>query len=432
MSTVIVNVAQAPLTITADSQTKTYGRAVTFAGTEFMASGLVNGDRVTSVTMSSPGAAATADVSGSPYPIIPGAAVGTGLSNYSITDANGTLTVNPAALTITANDATIAAGQSIPSFSVQYSGFVPGQGPGVLSGTLSLSSSATAGSPPGRYPIVPSGLTSSNYAITYVTGTLTITSAPMPIPFVTVTGVQWETLKVSRKKSARELVVSFSGGLNSADADDLAAYALDSAKRVKKSTVYTKPVPLASALYNAGTNTVTLRLRGKPPAQTMQLTVNGGLGARRGGASAGRQRPARRQFCRHPARRWVISMTRLDTGSGTGRIANAATDAKMADGLIPRELHGVLEAAGAQCVALRHKSLQLDELQHNKWRRRELHPRPRFRKSFRSMILASNRDASGCTMSALTRHYRSLSPLGMAWHRKSGKRSWDWRDLLEV
>jgi len=25
----------------------------------------------------------------------------------------------------------------------------------------------------------------------------------------------------------------------------------------------------------------------------------------------------------------------------------------------------------------------------------------------------------------------SLSPLGMAWHRKSGKRSWDWRDLLK-
>ena len=271
VAAVIVNVAQAPLTITADSQTKTYGGAVTF-GTEFVAKGLVNGDHVTSVTLSSPGAAATAGVSGSPYPIVPSAAVGTGLSNYSITYEHGTLTVNPAALTITANDITIAAGQSIPSFAVQYSGFVPGQGPSVLSGTLSLGSSANAGRPPGPYPIVPSGLTSSNYAITYVTGTLTIT-----MPFVTVTGVQWETLKVSRKQSARELVVSFSGGLNSADADDLAAYALDSAKRVKKSTVYTKPVPLASALYNAGANTVTLRLRGKPPAQTMQLTVKAAL-----------------------------------------------------------------------------------------------------------------------------------------------------------
>ena len=62
---------------------------------------------------------------------------------------------------------------------------------------------------------------------------------------------------------------------------------------------------------------------------------------------------------------------------------------------------------------------------------RELHPRLRFRKSFRSVIFASNRGASGCTMSALRRHYGSWSPLGTAWHRKSGKRSWDWRDVLK-
>ena len=59
--------------------------------------------------------------------------------------------------------------------------------------------------------------------------------------------------------------------------------------------------------------------------------------------------------------------------------------------------------------------------------RRELHPRPRSRKLFRRKILASNRDASGCTMSALTRHSASLSPPGVAWHRKSGTRSWNWR-----
>ncbi len=45
---------------------------------------------------------------------------------------------------------------------------------------------------------------------------------------------------------------------------------------------------------------------------------------------------------------------------------------------------------------------------------RELHPRPRFLKSFRRTILASITDASGCTMSALTPHSASLSPPGMA------------------
>ena len=56
-------------------------------------SGLVNGDTVTSVTLTSTGAAATATVAGSPYAIVPSAAVGTGLSNYTISYVNGSLTV---------------------------------------------------------------------------------------------------------------------------------------------------------------------------------------------------------------------------------------------------------------------------------------------------------------------------------------------------
>ncbi len=76
---------------------------MTFRGTEFTTSGLVNSDTVTSVTLTSPGAAATAAVAGSPYSIIPSAAVGTGLGNYNISYVDGSLTVNKAALTVTAN-----------------------------------------------------------------------------------------------------------------------------------------------------------------------------------------------------------------------------------------------------------------------------------------------------------------------------------------
>ena len=65
---------------------------------------MLNGDVVTSVTLTSAGAAAAAAVG--TYPIVPSAAVGTGLGNYTITYTNGTLTVIPAALTITANDRT--------------------------------------------------------------------------------------------------------------------------------------------------------------------------------------------------------------------------------------------------------------------------------------------------------------------------------------
>jgi hypothetical protein len=79
------------LTITANDQAKSYGAAVTFAGTEFStgAGQLVAGDVVTSVTLTSTGAVATALVAGSPYDITPSAAVGTGLTNYTISYAAG-------------------------------------------------------------------------------------------------------------------------------------------------------------------------------------------------------------------------------------------------------------------------------------------------------------------------------------------------------
>ncbi len=73
-STVANSISPAPLTITANDRTKVYGQTVVFAGTEFGTSGLLGTDTVTSVTLTSPGAAATATVAGSPYPITPSAA----------------------------------------------------------------------------------------------------------------------------------------------------------------------------------------------------------------------------------------------------------------------------------------------------------------------------------------------------------------------
>src|SRR5207253_5021214 len=79
-----LTVNPALLTITANDTTKTYGDTVTFAGAEFTTSGLVNSDAVSSVTLTSSGAAAATTVAGSPYAITPSAAVGTGLTNYTI------------------------------------------------------------------------------------------------------------------------------------------------------------------------------------------------------------------------------------------------------------------------------------------------------------------------------------------------------------
>ncbi len=100
------------LTITASPQSTTYGRALNLGTTAFTTSGTQNGENVTAVTLTSNGSATVAGTlaagtySTSPNDITPSAATGTGgflASNYNITYTPGTLTVNPAALTITAS-----------------------------------------------------------------------------------------------------------------------------------------------------------------------------------------------------------------------------------------------------------------------------------------------------------------------------------------
>ncbi len=86
-----LTVTPAALSVTASNLTKPFGQTYTFLGTEFSASGLVSGDSVTSVTLTSTGAAAGAAVGN--YSIVPSAAVGTGVANYTITYNNGTLAV---------------------------------------------------------------------------------------------------------------------------------------------------------------------------------------------------------------------------------------------------------------------------------------------------------------------------------------------------
>src|SRR5204863_417527 len=116
-ATIGLTVDQKGLDITANNRNKTYGATVTFAGTEFTtgAGQLVNGDTVTSVTLTSAGAAATAAVSGSPYTITPSAAVGTGLGNYAISYNNASigLTVNAKGLTITAANKNKTYGETV-------------------------------------------------------------------------------------------------------------------------------------------------------------------------------------------------------------------------------------------------------------------------------------------------------------------------------
>ena len=84
------------------------------------------------------------------------------------------LTIGRAALTVAANNATKVQGTPNPVFAANYVGFAGSDGASALLGALTFATTATTHSPSGTYAIVPAGVTSPNYTITFVRGTLTV------------------------------------------------------------------------------------------------------------------------------------------------------------------------------------------------------------------------------------------------------------------
>ena len=89
-----------------------------------------------------------------------------------INDVDGTFTVTPVALTVTADDQTKSQTSAIPTLTASYSGFVNGDDASSLTTapTLSTTADATrhvAGSP---YVITASGAVDPDYTISYVNG----------------------------------------------------------------------------------------------------------------------------------------------------------------------------------------------------------------------------------------------------------------------
>jgi hypothetical protein len=145
--------------------------------------------------------------------------------------------------------------------------------------TASVTSGTVTTTTPDALTVVPAGTTP------------TATPTPTPTPLVTVTSSQVETIKIGRGKKAKKetvLVVGFSGALSAASADNVSAYALAPIIKVKASgkgknrrpatTKLGTLVSVASAVYNASNNSVTLTPRGKLTAsKPEELIVNGSL-----------------------------------------------------------------------------------------------------------------------------------------------------------
>ncbi|MFD2556012.1 MBG domain-containing protein, partial [Sphingobacterium tabacisoli] len=168
-----LTVDKAPLSITADAKSKVYGEAVPTL--TFSYDGLVNGDTEVATLPTIGTTATVASVAGT-YPIT---LTGGTDANYEITLANGTLTVDKAPLSITADAKSKVYGAAVPMLTFSYDGLVNGDTKVAIVPTIATT--ATAASAVGTYPITLTGGTDTNYEITLANGTLTVDKAPLSI-----------------------------------------------------------------------------------------------------------------------------------------------------------------------------------------------------------------------------------------------------------
>ena len=170
-------VSPASLSITASSATLTYGDPVPDITAQV--TGLVNGEAAAVLgvgllcsTSAQPGSAAGTYAS---------TCSGAVDSNYTIAYVDGTVTVDPAALVVTASSSAVTYGDSVPPVTASFAGFVNGDSGSSLSTAPSCTTTAVSASPPGSYPTSCSGAVDPNYSITFEPGSVVIGRAPLVI-----------------------------------------------------------------------------------------------------------------------------------------------------------------------------------------------------------------------------------------------------------
>src|SRR6202165_3200972 len=146
-----LSVTAAPLTVTADAQSRFYGAAN--PALTYLSSGLLNGDTLSGSLFTT---ATTTSTVGA-YGITQGTLAN---SNYAISYTGANLSVTAAPLTVTADAQSRLYGAANPALTYVSSGLVNGD---ALSG--SLATLATTTSNVGDYGITQGTLANSNYAI---------------------------------------------------------------------------------------------------------------------------------------------------------------------------------------------------------------------------------------------------------------------------
>jgi filamentous hemagglutinin family protein len=163
-----LSIAKAALTITGATTTYVYSAAV--QSNKFNVSGLLGTDTVTGVAgiATATNVGTTADNMST--------ATGQGITNYTVSYVNGSLTITPAALTIAANNAASFVSKPIEALSYTSSGLLWTD----TISTVTLSTTATSSSAADTYPITVSnavGTGLGNYTITYQPASYTVVPA---------------------------------------------------------------------------------------------------------------------------------------------------------------------------------------------------------------------------------------------------------------
>jgi len=252
--------AKDDVTVTANSYSRVYGDAnPTFGYT-------TSGYELKGTPALSCEATATSPVG--TYPIV----VSRGsVTNNNLTMVNGTLTVTAAPLTIKAQSYTIKQNEALPQFAVSYSGFKNGETESVLSVKPTITTNAPADKAPGTYTITVSGATASNYTISYVAGTLTITEAdPITITAQNASMVYGDALP--------QLTYSVSGGTltgtpvlkcDATASSDVGAYSIT----VEKGTVDYPNLKFVSGTLTVSQASVTVKANDKTMVETDDVPV---------------------------------------------------------------------------------------------------------------------------------------------------------------
>ena len=180
------SVTPATLTVTAASGTMVYGDAVPSLG--YAISGWKNGqgDALLSGVGVSTNATSLSNVGNYASTATGGTLSGAAAGNYTLSHVDGTVSVTPATLTVTAGGGSMIYGDAVPSLGYTTSGWKNGQSGALLSG-VAVSTNATTLSDVGTaYTTMATGGTLSgtaagNYTLAYVNGAFSVTPAALTV-----------------------------------------------------------------------------------------------------------------------------------------------------------------------------------------------------------------------------------------------------------